>query len=63
MKFNIEYIISLDCFNYIIKKGLFYFVDFVNDKYNIYNKIVFFLFVLIHITIFIYIINYYILKL
>ena len=35
MKFNIEYIISLDCFNYIIKKGLFYFVDFVNDKYNI----------------------------
>ena len=63
MKFNIEYIISLDCFNYIIKKGLFYFVDFVNDKHNINNKIVFFLFVLIHITIFIYIINYYILKL
>ena len=63
MKFNIEYIISLDCFNYIIKKGLFYFVDFVNDMYNINNKIVFFLFVLIHITIFIYIINYYILKL
>jgi hypothetical protein len=63
MKFNIEYIVSLDCFNYIIKKGLFYFVDFVNDKYNINNKIVFFLFVLIHNTFFIYIINYYILKL
>ena len=57
MKFNIEYIVSLDCFNYIKKKGLFYFVDFVNDMHNINNKIVFFLFVLIYITIFIYIIN------
>ena len=57
MKFNIEYIVSLDCFNYIIKNGLFYFVDFVNDMHNINNKIVFFLFVLIYITIFIYIIN------
>ena len=53
MKINNKYIISLDCFNYIIKKGLFYFVDFVNDMHNINNKIVFFLFVLIHITIFI----------
>ena len=63
MKINNKYIISLDCFNYIIKKGLFYFVDFVNDMHNINNKIVFFLFVLIYITIFIYIINYYIVKL
>ena len=57
MKINNKYIVSLDCFNYIIKKGLFYFVDFVNDMHNINNKIVFFLFLLIYFTIFIYIIN------
>ena len=48
---------KFECFNYIIKKGLFYFIESVNAigylicilKIFIINKIAFFLFVLINL--------------